>query len=141
MDRLGGDFRTAYSKFDRVLFGTVCRQLEVRIVMGNKEAALRLFKDYLENTDRKVATMESALHDVLDPRTVNTLFGAEIKNLAQLDQTSNLELEEIDSVSFVTIRRIRETIKEIKAGKFMESYGTECEHLCFDHEIDTESQQ
>lgn len=120
------DFVGELAKFDNVRFCSMCREVRVRLVHRDTEAAVRLLRAFAGETHRCLATMNSNIPDVFPVRTANYLESGGYEKLRAVDGALDAELLSIPGVGEVTVREIRDTIQRIKDGFAFE----------FEHESD-----
>lgn len=128
-------FEDAYRKFDKVKFGTVFRQIEVMAIRKNPVAAVEILKSYLGETDRRCATMDSAVTDLFNTRTANALLKNGYLSLTAIDEAKDEEFLAIENFSFKTVKEIRAVLQQVKAGKVFE--GIDDPDLYFQIPVDS----
>ena len=117
------------AKFDKARWSVAVREMQIRVLHGNHEAAVRILREFCANTSATYATLDSMVGDVLPVRIANLVEAIGCDTVRSLDKMSDRALAAIPNMGDTTIGLIRRTIQNIKAGRVLAMTSSEAESL------------
>lgn len=105
------NIRDLLQGWDRVAFGVACRQMEVLILRGQHDAALRVLRQQFRQKSPQRPTLQSPLVDVLPYRLADELESHGFTTLASVHGTTDEDLLAIANVGPSSIDLIRQTVR------------------------------
>lgn len=116
IDKMTFNLEKELEKFDAIRWSVACREMQIRLIHGNVDSAVRILREFALNTKSFVATLESNVCEVFPLRIANMLDELGCTTVMSVDKINDSTLLAIPNVSNVTVMQIRRIIKEIKAG-------------------------
>lgn len=112
------------NRYDRAGFGIVMRQVELQLLVHNNvDAAVRAVRHYAAKAAIETVDEGAWVCQCFPFRIAACLENAGYLTLSSVATASNEALMEIPNLGERGLRLIRETIRQIKAGNFAESYS------------------
>jgi len=109
-------FTEAIADFDNVRWSVACREMQVRILNGNIEAAIYVLRKFAIATAVTHVTMDSHVVEAFPMRIALVLEKLGCTTIRSAEKITDVTLLDVPNVSKKSVELIRRTIREVKAG-------------------------
>jgi len=105
------------AEFDQSRWERTCRDMQVRMLAGQPDAAVRILKEFCGNTTLNYATLDSHVGDVFNAEIASKLDRAGCITVRAADGMSDHDMLSLYQMGAVNVGKIRSKIRAILAGE------------------------